>query len=790
MEIFLGAFQSDWEQRRAAILHERQLGKRRPEEDEVRRRSVGGGEAGLNGRGRGMARLGSGLVGTAARRSSSTEPTMRSRFRALASGSQPAVVKLASFGGGGRLGAMISYVSRSGEVAVENDRGEQVLGRNAASIVQVEWDHLMSNRAESRDIGTFSATIDAAIWTGVDRRETARAVLSQALGDRGFVFAVNDDPKSGSLMVNGVTVLRDGNGERLTADRKATAIVQARIDKDQDLAGRVKFRFTGHGNGADYGAARVRSLVERHPGDVRTQAGTPVADAKQAGDLVQLDWRAQLHSRKARDVMHLVISARAGTDIQSFHAAARDFLAEQFAGHRYVFSLHDPAADPKPEAAGGKRPHVHAHAIVAMKSDAGDRIETSIRSFRAWRVTMAEKARAHGIDMEMTDRRDRASAPAYSRTQARPTNRTGRTEHEGTSQSAARRYYAKRHDDASLPNTKDSLNYSLQAREEWRILSRESVADANLKHAETQMNRLLDAGLTKAADRSAPPSVEDLNSPYRTNMIKLVKLVSEAEDMRQMTREEFQVYEKQVETALFRAEQIMPESEKANFEEIASAARDHVDARRDLMENAQRDQDVNAGRERDDNEDANKQWDRAVARHGLQAVEAANQIMLQVEFSREQIDRAVADDIGGDNSRLEAGLNFELARAGELGAAGNGMIREIAESDRELRFAVEAAERAREREARFKPDARDAIVEPDQDPRALDRKDRAAEDRSADDSQRNVESQLPEGEMPAGDRSATLGDTTRSSPALQHVPRIEPLQQEANEAREREDRDR
>ena len=36
---------------------------------------------------------------------------MRTRFEALARGSQPAVVKLASYGGGGRVGAMISYAA-------------------------------------------------------------------------------------------------------------------------------------------------------------------------------------------------------------------------------------------------------------------------------------------------------------------------------------------------------------------------------------------------------------------------------------------------------------------------------------------------------------------------------------------------------------------------------------------------------------------------------------------------------------------------------------------------------
>ena len=100
-------------------------------------------------------------------------------------------------------------------------------------------------------------------------------------------------------------------------------------------------------------------------------------DEKNAGDLVQKEWRGDLHSRKGRDVMHLIMSARAGTDVEAFEGAARDFLAEQFAGHRYVFAMHDPANDPKEEGEGGKRPHVHAHAIITMRSESGDRIETT-----------------------------------------------------------------------------------------------------------------------------------------------------------------------------------------------------------------------------------------------------------------------------------------------------------------------------------------------------------------------------------------------------------------------------
>ncbi len=48
--------------------------------------------------------------------------------------------------------------------------------------------------------------------------------------------------------------------------------------------------------------------------------------------------------------MHLIMSARAGTDVDAFREAARDFLAEQFSrGHRYAFALHDPTPLPGSE---------------------------------------------------------------------------------------------------------------------------------------------------------------------------------------------------------------------------------------------------------------------------------------------------------------------------------------------------------------------------------------------------------------------------------------------------------
>lgn len=774
MELFLGAFTEEWERRRAAILHERSIGKRSLDEEERRRRGgggAGGGQpksrgAGLKGWGRANGkRNGTGKAGR-------SERAMHKRFRSLAQGSQPAVVKMASFGGGSRLGAMAAYVSRDGEVPLENELGQQLRGRDQVSSLKDGWEDLMSGRAESRDIGLFRVDIGSGI--GLDMPK-AREILTAAFGDRSFVFALSEAKDSASR-IDGVVVLRNGEGERLTADAKATGIVQARINASLQAAdGEIGFRFLGHGNGVEYGASRVRRLVETRPGAVEDERGRQIGDARQAGDLVQLEWRKQLHSRKPRDVMHLVMSARAGTDAEKFQDAARQFLASEFAGHRYVFALHDPTHDPKDQSAGGKRPHVHLHAIIAMRSDEGDRVETSIASFRCWREGLARHARENGIAMEMTDRRERAAAPAYTRNQVRPTDRAERTQHEGTTEFAQHRYEAKRRETPSIAATTSAKDYTETVREEWQKLRDDTRNQAIGNFAENQIKRIKTAVNESGARAVRQREQVDMDSHFRTKMVILQKLM-EVDDMGAMTRSEFEAYEKRVETALFAAEKTVPTGERESFDNIVAAARAHVDVRRELMEQTEAPRERADDRRRDrDNvaDDANERWNAAVARHGLTTVDAANEAMLKVEHYREAIDRVDAGEGGADKGALQSGLQRELARAAELGASGNRMIREIGEVDAELRLALQVAERARE-QAREKSD---------------ENGNRSERDGGAGKSDRVG----PDGEVRGlTQEGGGRGDASRTDPAAQHLPRLEELQRESDEAarRDRDDMDR
>ncbi|MDH0126812.1 relaxase [Brucella intermedia GD04153] len=595
MEFFLGAFESEWEQRRAALLHELSLGSSAASsaEEEMRRRLrelqiAGGAAAAGSGSVPKMRRPSSRALtsaGSASNKQVAVARPMETRLAAVAAGSQPAVVKMASYGGGARFAAMVNYVSRGGEIRVEKENGERLQGREELARLRGDWEPLFQNRAESRDIGTFRVTIEAAGFATEEAlHQLVRDSLSSAFGHRSFAYAVTQ-PSHGVLDVDGVVVLRSMEGERLTGDPKAANIIQRRYNESAaSEQARARFRFTGYGNGVEYGAAKLRNLVEDHKGDVRDDKGRVVSDAHSAGDLVQKQWRRELHSRKGRDVMHVIMSAKAGTNVQAFEGAVRDFLAAQFEGHRYIFAMHDPFSDPKEMGQGGKRPHIHAHAIIAMRSDAGDRVETSPQVFRQWRELMAEKAREHGIAMEMTDRREFANAPAYTRNQVRPVSRDGRTEHEGTSEAAQSRYDAKRSGRRSMARSVRSREYTVKVTQSWEKIAMASGDRQIATYAMQQRDIVVSTSSLQTEAKTSNIVHADFGSHYRTNLVKLQNIILEGEKVREMSRSDFEAYEKEVETALFWLGRNLGPEEKADLDQVAQYTREHVNLMREHME--------------------------------------------------------------------------------------------------------------------------------------------------------------------------------------------------------------
>lgn len=828
MEFFPGAFEQEWERRRAMLMHEMQLGQiEKSDWDEPRRGGVARtGDDGLGGFGRARrqgvkgARWSRGGAGAAGR-------SMRTRFVALARGSQPAVVKLASYGGGARAGAMISYTSRGGELAVENERGERVLGKDALAEQRAEWEHLFDNRTASRDLAVFHVSIDAAsLRDDVDQDDQLREIIRAGFGDRRFVYAAREQSRD-ELHVSGVVVLRDGAGERLTGDRKASGVVQQRFDySDARRDVEARFRFHGYGNGVEWGTARVRELVAGTESEVRDDTGRLIGDAALAGDLVQKEWRKELHSRKSRDVMHLIVSARAGTDGAAFAAAVREFLDAQFAGHRYVFAVHDPALDPKEAAEGGKRPHIHAHAIVTMRSETGDRIVTSPLTFREWRSVMAEKAREQGIDMELTDRREFASAPAFTRNQVRPVSYRGRTEHEGTSAAAHNRYQAKRSNEVNLATTDRSRQYAATAAEAWTDLADEALGTREGNFALQQRARL--EGLEPENQNSHVFVTVGQEAVKNTaNMVELSAFLNREDgQMREMTRPEFEAYESRVEAVLASVEQTLDAIDRADFDEVAAVARKVVDIRREYLDVTERQADFEAGHSsrgsRDDRrDDPTAQWDAAVARFGREAVETANEVLVEVSQYREGVERIEAGDLPQSfTASYRAGLEREIHRAAEMAVDGdNHYMREVAKSDQDLQRTIGQIELSRDKQARSDRgedrEQKAASIDPGQNHGADGAPggfQGAAEAEQHRDPGRAVGS-TPEQDDQIVEQQATMpseqrtrqsdgrsaerkpaldAELARSDPPQQHVPRLRQIELELEERqdRDRDDRER
>ncbi len=706
MEFFPGAFEREWERRRAILQHEMQMGQTRQTDwDEPRRRGAARlAEEGYGGFGRAL-RLGGSRPRWSRGGAGSAGRSMRARFAALACGSQPAVVKLASYGGGARAAAMMSYTSRGGELGVENERGERLHGRDALAEQRAGWEHLFDNRAASRDLGIFRVSVDgSSLRDDLDQDDQLREILRSGFGDRRFVYAARER-SDGELHVSGVVVLRDGAGERLTGDRKAAEIVQQRYDETK--AGgdfETRFRFHGYGNGVEWGTARVRELVASTDREVRDDAGRLIGDATQAGDLVQKEWRKELHSRKGRDVMHMIVSARAGTDAPAFEGAVREFLGEQFEGHRYVFAVHDPALDPKEMAEGGKRPHIHAHAIVTMRSETGERIVTSPQLFREWRSLMAEKAREQGIDMELTDRREFASAPAYTRNQVRPVSYRGRTEYEGTSAAAHARYQAKRSNELSLAASDRSRQYAATAAWAWSDLATEEPGTVEGEFAKVQEARLEGAADITQIDLVFEGVTQE-GVKKTINMIEFGQVANGEGDgqMREMTRPEFEAYEKRVEAVLASVEQTLDPAERQEFDEVAAAAREVVDIRREYLDLTERQLSVESQRSRQEYRDAQPD-----VLHGRntgadsipigQSAEAANEVLTEIRSSRETLISAGTGE--HSEATVEAyreNLNLGLWRAAELAVDyQNTHALEAAKEDEQLADRIKLLEKMRE----------------------------------------------------------------------------------------------
>lgn len=335
---------------------------------------------------------------------------LRASLLGQAEGAQAAVVKVSGYGAGAKAArSMLDYNSRKAELPLETERGEILTTHEQRNRMLSEWEPFYDNRRPSDDVATMTLHWRAGEGPDPDRlREKLQEVM------RGHRTAISistmpDGAQEATIVLS--PARREGRRRSWSQDGQgelAGAMVDHLGTSPGSPAPEIAFGAAGHG--ADAVTSQIEAALNRH-GSLSLDNGLVLqagGEGLKAKDVARL-WKRDLRSYATRDVMHLILSARAGTPKDAFVHAVQGFLAEEFHSHRYAFALHGPD-DVKTEK---RTQHVHVHAVVLMRGMDGRKLDPRIEDLRRWRETMAKRARANGIAMVATRRQQNVNAPSY-----------------------------------------------------------------------------------------------------------------------------------------------------------------------------------------------------------------------------------------------------------------------------------------------------------------------------------------------------------------------------------------
>ena len=129
-------------------------------------------------------------------------------------------------------------------------------------------------------------------------------------------------------------------------------------------------KITSYGRGLKDAKKLTRYIGEQGETQVETDDGSILDTVEEMEQLAQ-DWAADFSDakgevRKARDVMHVVVSVPAGSDHDKTVDAAREFFAESFGEkHEYAFAAHD------------ETDHFHVHLLVKLRGRDGKQMRST-----------------------------------------------------------------------------------------------------------------------------------------------------------------------------------------------------------------------------------------------------------------------------------------------------------------------------------------------------------------------------------------------------------------------------
>lgn len=350
-----------------------------------------------------------------------------------ASGNNAVVVKVLSYGAGaGSAKNVLTYQSKE-EKARDQD-GREVTDINAAVRT---WEREFRTRKGSDDVLRLTYELKA-----VDRDKVGHALRSLADDgfhregdtDRTYAFSVSDGAKGQTRLQFALVIAHEkkdrsdrGQVNRVSADIDNIHVIDHRLDRALRGAGIVPVsRYPADLSSGPKGFTATLHAMQRGGAEVTISTKTQVVERPgKSGRYVQGNERTELaaadhreltkygqlvgsllQTRQSRDFMHLLLSGPANVDRDSFVLAGRDFLREQFAGHRYAYAVHNRSDMQK---------HPHLHVMIAMRNNGGGTLNPNIRDFTEWRLRFAEKARDRGIPIDRQKRIERAGPPPVKR---------------------------------------------------------------------------------------------------------------------------------------------------------------------------------------------------------------------------------------------------------------------------------------------------------------------------------------------------------------------------------------
>ncbi|MBB3747064.1 hypothetical protein FHX10_006617 [Rhizobium sp. BK591] len=362
-----------------------------------------------------------------------------------AAGNNAVVVKVLSYGAGASSARNVLAYQSKEEKARDQD-GREVTDLSAAVR---SWEREFSNRKGSQDVLRLTYELEKA-----DRKDIARAVGSLAddgfrrPGDtnRTYAFSVSEGVKGGTRLHFALVVAHEkkdrsdrSSANRILAEIDDVHAIDERLDRALRGAGITPVsRYPAEFSSGPKGLTATLHAMQRAGAEVTLSTKTHLRDRPGKSGRYELGGErreittkdhkeltaegnvvgALMQTRQPRDFMHLLLSGPANVDRDRFILAGRDFLREQFAGHRYAYAVHN-------RNDHGKHPHLHV--LVALRNASGKMLNPNIRDFSEWRIRFADKARERGIPIDRQKRIERAGPPPVKRWEWEMFRRMGAT---------------------------------------------------------------------------------------------------------------------------------------------------------------------------------------------------------------------------------------------------------------------------------------------------------------------------------------------------------------------------